>query len=333
MKKHKALKIVLIVLAVLIVAAGAAGWWYYNNLMSKMGKIPVYSSREDKRTFEADDCDQRDDTYMPPVIESKVDLKGVESVFNADIINILLIGSDTRYVGQNGLSDTMIVCSINKLTNEIKLVSFMRDTAAKIRSSELKLNAAFAYGGAELLDGTLERNFGVVVDANVIVNFESFVAALAQVGNLEIELTAEEAFYINYNWESDYFWDLKEGVNVMNPDQVLAYARTRYVGNSDWERTSRQRKVIMAAFNKAKQLPLTQIVSLAERIMPCIATDLSPSLMVNLAKYIYTHDMHIAGELLIPIDGYSLELPDGGAALGCNYARNSRAYREFIYGY
>ena len=333
MKKHKALKIVLIVLAVLIVGGGATAYAVYNGLIGKMGQLNTNVARVDNSVFEEDDCDQRDDTFMPPPEpESIIDLKGVEFVTDADIFNILLIGSDTRVIGQNGLSDTMIVCSINKATNEIKLVSFMRDTLAKVRSSDLKLNAAYAYGGAALLDQTLAKNFGVSVDANVAVNFESFVAALAQIGNLEIELSAEEADYINHNWPSAYVWNLTEGVNSMDPDQVLAYARTRYVGHSDWERTSRQRKVIMAAFSKAKQLPISKLLALADRIMPCMATDLSSAQIFELAKYIFVNDMQISGELLIPVDGHGVDV-NGSSMLACDYGRNSRLYREFIYGY
>ena len=334
MKKHKALKIVLIVLAVLIVAGGVGGWLFYKNMMSKMGQIlNSDQARVDNRVFEEDDCDQRDDTFIPPPPPVPiVNTEGIESVFSSDILNILLIGSDARHLGEQARSDTMIVCSINKATNEIKLVSFMRDTLAKIRASELKLNAAYFYGGAELLDQTLERNFGVVVDANVAVNFESFIAGIAQIGNLEIELYQEEADWLNTTEASSYEWHLTAGVNTMDPEQVLAYARTRYVGNSDWERTSRQRRVIMAAFQKVKQLSLSQLLSLADRILPCIATDLSTKQIFDLAKYVLLNDVQITGELLIPVDGHG-DTVNGQSVLLCNYSRNSREFRQFIYGY
>lgn len=70
--------------------------------------------------------------------------------------------------------------------------------------------------------------------------------------------SATEAKYLNAHSDlsetDENGWTLKKGVNSMTPAQLLAYSRTRFIGNSDWERTERQRKVLMAAYEKAKNM-------------------------------------------------------------------------------
>ena len=240
----------------------------------------------------------------------------------------MLIGSDAR-PGRNGLSDTMIVCSINKDSGEIKLVSFMRDTFVNIRSSQLKLNAAYAYGGKDLLDQTLQRNFGVVIDANVAIDFENFVAAFAQIGSIQIELTEEEANYLNSDsWGA---WNFSAGMSTLTPEQTLAYCRARHLSGSDWGRTERQRKVIMAAFNQVKGMKISQLIDLANRILPNVATDLSTSQIFDLVRFVFSSNMEITGQLLIPVDGKGA-MVNGQSVLMCNLTRNANEFRTFIYG-
>ena len=329
MKKHKALKIVLIILAVVLIGGGVGGYYYVKSKLDKIGKFDDESNNYPERSFEDDDSDPR--TYAAFVVpEEDIQLPDPgKIVSDKDIVNILLIGSDTRVPGRNGLSDTMIVCSLNKKTGEIKLVSFMRDTFCKVRGSQLKLNTAYAYGGRELLDQTLERNFGVVIDANVAVNFESFIAAFAQIGNIEIELTKEEADYLNStSWGK---WKFKAGKASLNPEQVLAYCRARHLSGSDWGRTDRQRKVLTAGFNKVKSMSITQLIDLADRILPNVATDMSNKQIFDLVKFVFTNNMKIAGELRIPVDGVGANV-NGSSVLTCNLTRNANEFRKFIYG-
>ena len=232
-----------------------------------------------------------------------------------DSSNILLIGQDTRDPGQRARSDTMILCNINKRTGKIKLVSFMRDLYVSIPGYEdNRINAAYAYGGAELLDKTIEENFGVHIDGNVEVDFDRFISSLSQIGNLDIELNKEEAEFLNSHaaWIKDAVsnadpseWDLSEGVNSMTAEQVLSYARIRFVGNNDYERTERQRKVLISAFDKISNEDLLSIIRLAKKIIPDLRTDLS---VKDILGYVYTavsRDMNIDSTSRIPADGYS----------------------------
>lgn len=183
----------------------------------------------------------------------------IQVMEDEEVSNILLIGQDRRKGEDRQRSDSIIICSVNKDKGEIILTSVMRDLYVPIPGyKDNRINAAYQFGGMELLDEVIEENLGVHIDGNVEVDFDGFMESLSVLGNLDIELNATEAKYLSAHSDlsetDETGWTLKEGVNSMTPAQLLAYSRTRFIGNSDWERTERQRKVLMAAYEKAKNM-------------------------------------------------------------------------------
>lgn len=79
------------------------------------------------------------------------------------------------------------------------MASFLRDNYVQLPDDYLpnRLNAAYAIGGMEMLDETLEINFGVSVDANLEVDFSSFSSIIDILGGVDIELTEAEASNMN----------------------------------------------------------------------------------------------------------------------------------------
>ena len=143
------------------------------------------------------------------------------------------------------------------------------------------------------------------------------------------KLNAEEVKYLSdTSWGK---WKLKTGVNSLTPEQTLAYCRARHLSGSDWGRTERQRKVIMAAFNQVKSMKIGQLMDLADRILPNVATDLTNSQIFDLVKFVFSNNMQIAGQLLIPVDG-SGAMVNGQSVLKCNLTRNANEFKKFIYG-
>ena len=125
--------------------------------------------------------------------------------------------------------------------------------------------------GFNLLNETLEYNFGVSGDHNVEVDFSGFKAAIEAVGGVTIELTAAEAKHLN---SQNSNWALVEGNNHLDGEQALAYSRIRKIGD-DFGRTSRQRTVLLALMEKAKTLSITELYNLAKSVMPMITTDMT----------------------------------------------------------
>ncbi len=258
------------------------------------------------------------------------------------IKNILLIGQDRRPEDTGfARSDSIILCSINKNTNNITLVSFMRDMYVPIEGfSDNRINASYNYGGAELLRKTVEKDFGIKIDNAIEVDFEGFIQAMSAVGNLEIDLTQAEADYLNQtgaimNREaglSDGEWNLHAGINSLSPDQALAYARTRHVGRSDWDRTDRQRRVLTVAFEKMSKLGISEQVDVINNILPYIATDMTDMEILGYAYYVATEGIHIGGSLRLPADGlYRNETINKMSVLVPDLKQNSDLLKQTLY--
>ena len=257
-----------------------------------------------------------------------------------DVKNILLIGQDRREGEERQRSDSMILCSINTKTKKIVLTSFMRDLYVQIPGySNNRINSVYMFGGMKLLDKVIENNFGIKIDGNVEVDFDGFINALTVVGNLDVALTAEEAWYLNGgNWSDQGTdstgWNLQEGVNALTPDQALAYTRIRYIGNGDWERTERQRRIVTAAFDKMMNTGnVATMLKLAREVMPYFTTDMTSADILSYIKTIAVNRItHISGER-IPVEGYyKAETVDGMDVLIPDLAVNSQLLQSYIYG-
>lgn len=253
------------------------------------------------------------------------------------VVNILLIGQDRREGEERQRSDAMILCTINKYQKTITMTSFMRDMYVQIPGRfGQRINVSYSLGGIELLNKTLEKNFGVQVDGNVEVDFYGCMDAIDLLGGIEIELTKAEAEYLNRrgNWQvtTETGWQLKEGVNLMTGSQAVAYSRIRDIGNSDFGRTERQRKVLTLLFEKAKDLNLVEIYELMQRILPMITTDMTNAEIMGytLAIFNMLPDVEIKN-MRIPADGAFQDVwIDGMAVLLPNLERNRALLREVM---
>lgn len=231
-----------------------------------------------------------------------------------DVLNILLVGQDTEDLSQRSRSDSMILCTINKSTGTLTMTSFMRDMYVKIPEFyDQRMNVAYLLGGFDALYDTLEHNFGVQVDKGVAVNFASFQKVIDAVGGVEIELTAAEANHLNMQ---NYTWGLFEGVNILTGETALAYSRIRALGG-DFDRTNRQRTVMMALLDKAKDMPLTDLYNLVEALIPMVVTDMSNSEIIVAAMELapMLQNLEIVSQRVPVDDGYYMTMVDGMSVL------------------
>ena len=262
----------------------------------------------------------------------------------AGVKNILLIGNDSRNADEGGRSDAMILVSISSRTNSIHLTSLLRDIYVDIPGHDgNRLNAAYAYGGPELLMETLEENFDIEVNRYMLVNFQAFANLVDAVGGVDLELSNEEVQYVNgylveYNQlegraeGTDYLDSSLSGKIHLNGPQALAYCRNRYIG-SDFARTERQRKVVAAAVKNAPFALVTNGSELIEGVMSNITTNLTKTELSGLmmqAPMMITYDM-VSGS--IPLEGtYSNANIRGMAVLEVDFEANKQYIREEIYG-
>lgn len=239
----------------------------------------------------------------------------VQAINTGDnVLNILLVGQDTKNLSQRSRSDSMILCTINKSTGKLTMTSFMRDTYLKIPDYyNQRLNVAYVLGGFDALYNTLEYNFGVKVDHGVAVNFASFQKVIDAVGAVDIELTASEANHLN----SRNGWALKEGVNSLDGEKALAYSRIRKLQGGDFNRTNRQRTVMMALLNKAKTMPVNDLYNLVEALIPLVVTDMSNSEIITMVMDLapLLQNLEIVSQRIPTDDGYYMTMVDGMSVL------------------
>ncbi len=258
--------------------------------------------------------------------------------------SVLLIGTDSRDIGaERGRSDTMLLFSLNSQTQQIYLTSFMRDAYVNIPNYGYnKLNAAYSYGGAELLMDTLEQNYQISIDDYCIVSFMGFASIIDAFGGVEIDLSDEEAKALNVILQSevnelagdDPFSDFieKGGTYILNGKQALSYARIRYVGNADFERTSRQREVMTQLLNNAKTKAVTAVPELISSAMPHLGTNMSDFDMYLLslrAPFAVTYNI---AQIQIPADGtYTPADIDGQSVLQVDFDSNIQVLKNSVY--
>lgn len=210
-------------------------------------------------------------------------IEDVDSLVSESYVrNILLIGAD-RENGGASRSDSIMIASVNKITGRITVVSILRDTHLDIPGErESKVNAAYAWGGANLLIQTIEQNFGIKIDDYATVNFEMFTALIDGLGGVEVDVTEDEADYINNRHrygKEEKPETVPSGENVhLTGYQALWYARIRKL-DSDFNRTERQRKVISAIVKDVKgklnPIGVFGLISTAKDVAPYIETTLS----------------------------------------------------------
>lgn len=271
--------VILSVLLVLMIVAAVA-------MNFVLGKIGRYDSQQQTEPYQGDHSEffETDSTVegqetMETVDPNAVVWGDVDTLDGENVINILLVGNDARPGETRARSDTMILVSLNKKTNDIVLTSFMRDMYVRIPGYyDNRINVAFALGGPELLCETLKSNFGVEVNGTMEVNFDAFTDVIDAIGGVDVEMTSSEASYMRGQGYS-----ASEGVTHLNGEAALTFARVRSLAGSDYNRTDRQRRVIAAVIQSMKGASVTELLDLINTVLPMVTTDLSDSQIISYA--------------------------------------------------
>ncbi|MDO4549198.1 MAG: LCP family protein, partial [Clostridia bacterium] len=210
------------------------------------------------------EADEEDYVVENPDEEQSLDtLEADQDALDAvnGMMNILLLGIDARPGEKTGRSDTMILLTLDADHNCIKMTSFMRDLYVEIPGRKNnRLNAAYVFGGPDLLMRTLEANFGVEVDHYVAVNFSVLGDVIDQLGGLVIDVPEKYLPRINaviyqdnlvLGIDEDDGYIQLPGEQLLTGKQAQAYARYRYgTPDGDFGRTVRQREVILKCMDK-----------------------------------------------------------------------------------
>ena len=211
------------------------------------------------------------------------------------ITNILLLGTDARPGEDKSRSDAMMILTIDNKNKSLKLTSLNRDTFVEIPGhGEQKLTHAYVYGEAELLIDTIEQNFELDIQHYATVDFNSFIDVIDALGGVEVEVKQSEIRELNKFIPETYRWSKNKdkgpieyiqnsGTQKLNGYQALSFSRIRK-NDSTAERDRRQRDVIQALINEAKNLPKSKYPGLANSLLPYVKTNMSPNTLIGIGN-------------------------------------------------
>ena len=248
--------------------------------------------------------------------------------YSDQVMNIALLGIDNGSKKfPYGRSDSMIIVSINKAVNKVKLISLSRTAYAAIPGyPNTRLSHAHGYGGAPLAIQAIELNYKIKIDNYISCTFDSFIKIIDAFGGVDITLTnAESKAMKQYN--SGFSG---AGTYTLNGDLALKYARLRKI-DTDRDRTGRQRKVLLSIAQKCKNITAAQAINLLNQVLPLVTTNLTRGEIVyQLASAINYLKWDIS-QYLVPAKPYQLVLRDGFEVIIMDWAHEVDYIHELIY--
>jgi LCP family protein required for cell wall assembly len=216
----------------------------------------------------------------------------------------------------------------------------MRDMYVPIPDKEdNRINAAYAKGGPSLAIKTINTNFGLDIRNYVTVDFFGLEKLIDKAGGVEINVSNAEASVLNsYMSElnrlnGDTEPGVKGGLQTLSGRQAVAYSRIRYVGNSDYERTERQRRVLNELFKRIKSQGVIKLPGVINTILPYVETSLSNAEILDLAMEAMKFNTNDIDQFRLPVNGmYTSQKIRGMAVLVPDIEQNKNKLLEFIYG-
>ena len=205
-----------------------------------------------------------------------------------DNVSILFIGVDhggARDSSVNGLSDALILATLNKDQNSVKLLSIPRDSYVYVpeRDTYTKINHAHSYGGAKATIETVENLLEVPIDYYVRINFDAFIDIIDTLNGVTVEVPYEIRELDSNDTKGAIH--LLPGEQLLNGEEALAFARTRKKDN-DLERGKRQQQLIGAMVDRAVSInTLFNIDALLTAVGDNMNTSMRPSDIISFTNY------------------------------------------------
>ena len=306
----KILLIVLAVILLLVVIAGALGWSFIKGLVGLVSKAEYQENElsqaeieailgqtlppqtEATEATEAPTEETTEPTTEPTTVPTEPDYGE-----QGKIINIMLVGQAYREGEDSKLSDTMILCTLNRETNTLTMTSFLRDLYIQLPNykgmicGENRINVCYNLGykkagdlgGMEMLDLLILNNFGVEVDYNIEIDFNALSALVNKLGGVTVTLDADEAKYLTDSPHCK--GSFEEGENHIWGDTALTYARMRKssASDNDIKRTARQRNLITQIISKCAGRSVKDLNDILKYILPMVLTDMDEDEIMEMA--------------------------------------------------
>ncbi|WHY72113.1 LCP family protein [Fictibacillus enclensis] len=294
-------RFILMMILLLIVAGGAYSYFQYKQGLSQANDGKFEDDKKNEEQFKGD---------LP----------------ENGKINVLLLGSDSRGEAHSR-TDSILIGQYDQKSHQPKLVSIMRDTYVDVPGhGKQKINAAYAFGGPELLRQTIEQNFGVDINYYAVVDFQGFSKIADTIAPKGVKVNVPQ------NLIDDMNLDLKPGYQTLHGKNLLSYVRFRHDAQSDFGRVARQQEVLSKLKNEATSIKnvfkLPKIVGLLD---PYIETNVDSKSKLIIGKDFITGNAHNVKKLRIPLDNsFQNERHNVGDVLSIDLKKNKEALQEFL---
>lgn len=244
-----------------------------------------------------------------------------------DEVNILVRGIDSR--GEDhSRSDSMMVIHYNKKQKQPKLISIMRDSYVDIPGyDKQKVNAAYAYGGPELVRKTLKESFDLDINYYAVIDFKGFakiVDAVAPDG-IEVDVPKKMSYGIGMT--------LQPGKQVLHGERLLGYVRFRHDRESDFGRVRRQQEVFSKLQKEAVSIGnIAQLPKLWGLVDPYIETNIPNGVILSVGKDFLLGSVKETKSFRLPVDGSftNKDDPKYGAVLDLDLEQNKEELKRFL---
>lgn len=255
-------------------------------------------------------------------------------------LNVALFGLDNRSNGSynEGNSDCIMIASLNYDTKEVQIVSVYRDTYLSSGNGKYtKANAAYANGGAKRAVAMLNSNFDLDITKYICVDWKALVDAIDDIGGIDLNITKAEKNEINFlipevdgttGYSTPYLSD--QGMQHLNGTQATCYARIRNTSGDDFLRASRQRIVLQAMLDKAKQSDLASLTNMCKSIMSQISTNFTAAEIIQYASAITQYEMKETTGFPFELTTMNLS-STGDTVIPIDLAQNVSELHQFLF--
>ena len=216
-------------------------------------------------------------------------LEKMEGYWTVAVFGVDSRGSNT---GKGANADVNMLFNINRDTGEIRIVSVFRDSYLNTddKGSYNKINQAYFVGGPNQAVKALNKNLDLDIQEYVTFNWKAVADAINILGGIDMEISKAEFSYINsFITETQKVTGIpttqlkSAGMNHLDGVQAVAYGRLRLM-DTDFARTERQRKVIQAAFDKAKKADFSVLNNIIVTVAPLVSTNIDTMDLVRMAQ-------------------------------------------------
>jgi len=212
-------------------------------------------------------------------------------------VSVLLLGTDRRSPDSNANNtDTLMLFHLDPDARRIAILSIPRDLYVEIPGhGQGRVNAAYAWGeqdetgGLALARQTISTTLGIPVQHAVLLDFHAFVTFIDAIGGVDVDVTyaISDPIYPDSGTGYDPFY-LSAGQRHLDGATALKYARTRATPGGDFDRTARQRQLVLAVRERVTRLDLlpgliAQSPQLWGALQAAFETDLTLGEIVDLA--------------------------------------------------